>query len=50
MIECYWINQDLEKVLISEYVPAHDDVIQMYGTAYEMVSPESIVWKKYEVR
>lgn len=50
LIECYWINNDLEKVLVSEYVPNNDDIIYMYGTAHEMISPESITRKGYEVK
>jgi hypothetical protein len=50
LIESYWINNDLEKVLVSEYVPVPDDVIYMYGTAYEMISPESVERKRYEVK
>ena len=46
----YWINNDLQEVEVSSYVPQKSDFIQMYGTEFELISTESVMWGKYEVR
>ena len=46
----YWINNDLQEVEVSLYVPQESDFIQMYGTEFELISTESVTWGKYEVR
>lgn len=46
----YWINNDLKKVDVSSYIPQESDFIQMYGTEFELISTESVVWGRYKIK